>query len=66
MKKQTEYETKITGFLGKKGETFLLSEIDMKNKKAMFREKGTNKFITMSFNDFELYEKKKLLKKFNI
>ena len=64
MKKQEIYHIKRWGFIGKDGNTYLLSEVNKENNTVLLKVKETGYYKEISFDTWYLYECKNLLKKF--
>lgn len=52
------------GFIGKDGNTYLLSEVNKETNTVLLKVKETGEFKEISFDAWYLYECKNLLKKF--
>lgn len=64
MKKKENCHISRKGFIGKDGNTYLLSEVNKENNTVLLKVKETGEYKEISFETWYLYECKKMLKKF--
>lgn len=61
MKQRRVYRT---GFIGKDGNTYLLSEVNKEANTVLLKIKETGEYKQISFDAWYLYQCKKMIKKF--
>jgi hypothetical protein len=59
-----QHQSCRTGFTGKDGNTYLLSEVNKETNTVLLKVKETGEYKEISFDQWYIYECKKLLKSF--